>query len=147
MAFFHHIAAFSLFSALIYQGIVIRKPFTQQTAQSLIKSDQLYGLSALTILLVGFARVLYLEKGAAFYFHSMPFIIKISLFVLIGILSIYPSVTFFSWRTTIKKHQFPDVSLTTLTRIRRVIYIEVAALIAVILCAAMMAKGVGYIAY
>lgn len=145
MAFFHHLAAFGLFSALMYQFVLIRKPFSQQIAQSLINTDQLYGLSAVAILLVGFARVFHFEKGEDYYFHSLPFIIKISLFVVVGILSIYPTVKFLSWRTAIKQHQTPQVSSNTLASIRRVIYIELAAVVAIMLCAAMIAKGVGYI--
>lgn len=145
MAFFHHLAAFGLFAALVYEFILIRKPFNLQTAQSLLKTDQLYGLSAVAILAIGFARVFHFEKGETYYFHSLPFIIKISLFALVGILSIYPTVKFISWRTTLKQNQVPQVNAATLTNIRRIIHIELAALVAIILCAAMMAKGVGFI--
>ena len=145
MAFFHHLAAFGLFAALVYEFILIRKTFTQQTAQSLLKTDQLYGASAVAILVIGFARVFHFEKGEAYYFHSAPFIIKISLFALVGILSIYPTVKFLSWRTALKQNQLPQVNTATLAHIRRIIHLELAALVAILLCAAMMAKGVGYI--
>lgn len=145
MAFFHHLAAFTLFAALVYEFILLHKPFNQQTAQSLLKTDQLYGLSAVTILAIGFARVFHFEKGADYYFHSAPFIIKISLFALVGILSAYPTIKFLSWRSALKQNQLPQVDPATLTTIRRIIHIELVALVAIILCAAMMAKGVGFI--
>lgn len=144
MAFLHHIAAFSLFSALVAEFILIRKPFTVDTAKSLLNIDQVYGLSAITILMVGFGRVFYFEKGGDYYFHNWPFIIKMSLFAVVGILSIYPTVKFLSWRNALKQQQLPQVSDTTLTTIRRLIHIELIAVVAIILCAAMMAKGVGY---
>jgi len=145
MAFFHHLAAFGLFTALVYELILIRHPFTQQTAQSLLITDRLYGISAVAILVIGFVRVFYFEKGAAYYFHSAPFIIKISLFALVGILSAYPTIKFLSWRSALKQNQLPQVDPTTLITIRRIIHIELVALVAIILCAAMMAKGVGFI--
>jgi len=145
MAFLHHLAAFTLFAALVYEFILLRKPFSLQTAQSLLKTDQVYGIAAVTILIIGFGRALHFEKGEAYYFHSLPFIVKISLFLLVGILSIYPTVKFLSWRSALKRQQLPQVSEETLTMIRRLIHIELFAVIAIMLCAAMMAKGVGYL--
>ncbi|HEY0893986.1 MAG TPA: DUF2214 family protein [Cellvibrio sp.] len=144
MAFLHHLAAFTLFAALVYQFILLHKPFSVQTAQSLLHTDQIYGISAVTILVIGFGRALHFEKGEAYYFHSLPFIVKISLFALVGILSIYPTVKFLSWRSSLKQQQLPQVSATTLNIIRRLIHIELAAVVAIMLCAAMMAKGIGY---
>lgn len=144
MAFIHHLAAFSLFSALVYESILLRQPFSLPVAKSLLKTDQLYGLAAVTILIIGFGRAMHFEKGEEYYFHSLPFIVKISLFALVGILSIYPTVKFISWRNALKLQQLPQVNPATLVRLRRVIYIELIALVAIMLCAAMMAKGVGY---
>lgn len=144
MAFLHHLAAFALFAALVYEFILIRKPLSLQTAQSLLKTDQIYGIAAVAILIVGFGRVMHFEKGEAYYFHSLPFIVKISLFVLVGVLSIYPTVKFLSWRNSLKQQKLPHVSAATLNTIRRLIHIELAAVVGIMLCAAMMAKGVGY---
>jgi putative membrane protein len=40
---------------------------------------------------VGLLRVFFLEKGAAYYFRSVPFIVKLSPFAAVGLLSIYPT--------------------------------------------------------
>ncbi|MDF3012872.1 MAG: putative rane protein, partial [Cellvibrio sp.] len=127
MAFLHHLAAFTLFSTVVYELILLRKPFDVQTAQSLLKTDQIYGISAVTILIIGFGRAMHFEKGEAYYFHSLPFIVKISLFALVGILSIYPTIKFLSWRSVLKQQQLPQVSETTLNIIRCLIHIELAA--------------------
>lgn len=145
MAFLHHLAAFTLFAALAYEVILLRQPFTLRAAQSLLRVDQIYGIAAVAILVIGFGRVMHFEKGEDFYFHSLPFIVKISLFLLVGILSIYPTVKFLSWRGALKQQQLPQVSEETLSMIRRLIHIELVAVIAIMLCAAMMAKGVGYV--
>ncbi|MCE3252878.1 MAG: hypothetical protein K0Q67_1898 [Cellvibrio sp.] len=144
MAFLHHLAAFALFSTVVYELILLRKPFDVPTAQSLLKTDQVYGISAVAILIIGFGRAMHFEKGEAYYFHSLPFIVKISLFALVGILSIYPTIKFLSWRSVLKQQRLPQVSETTLNTIRCLIHIELAAIIGIMLCAAMMAKGIGY---
>lgn len=145
MAFGHHLAAFSLFAALVYEWILIRKPFSLATAQSLLKADQIYGLSAVAILLLGFARVFHFEKGADYYFHSLPFLIKITLFALVGLISAYPTMVFLSWRKSLKQQLLPQVSDDRMRLLQRIIHLELVALIVILLCAALMARGVGYL--
>ncbi len=145
MAFGHHLAAFSLFAALVYEWILIRKPFDLATAQALLKTDQVYGISAVAILLLGFARVFHFEKGPDYYFHSLPFILKISLFALMGLISAYPTMIFLSWRKSLKQQLLPELSHNRSRLLHRIIQLELAILIAILLCAALMAKGVGYL--
>ncbi len=73
-----------------------------QRARQLQLADLAFGASAGTILVVGFLRVFYFEKGSSYYFHSVPFIAKLTLFVIVSLLSIYPTVEFLSWRKHVK---------------------------------------------
>ena len=57
-------------------------------------SDAVYGVAATVLLVVGLLRVFYTEKGAAYYFASFTFLAKLALFVVVGILSIYPTIKF-----------------------------------------------------
>jgi Predicted membrane protein (DUF2214) len=43
-------------------------------------------------------RVFFFEKAASYYFHSDAFLTKFSLFILVSLLSIIPTVEFLSWR-------------------------------------------------
>ena len=94
--------------------------------------------------MVGFLRVFYFEKGASYYFHSVPFIAKLSLFVAIALLSIYPTIEFLSWTKSLKQGQVPSVAPSKLQAIRAIIHWELAGIVLLILCAALMAKGIGY---
>ena len=85
----------------------------------------------------------YFEKGAAYYFHSVPFIAKLTLFAIIGLLSIYPTVQFLSWRNALKQGAVPTIDSTKLRAIRTLIHWELAALVFLLLCAALMARGIG----
>ena len=104
-----------------------------------------FGLSAGVVLVVGLLRVFYFEKGASYYFHSAPFIAKLSLFVIVGLLSIYPTVEFASWSKSLKQGRMPALTVSKIASIRSVIHWELAAVVAIILCAALMARGVGYL--
>jgi len=143
-AFLHHLAAFALVAALAVEFVVIRGELTLGTARQLQRIDMVFGLSSGVVLVVGLLRVFYFEKGASYYFHSAPFIAKLSLFAIVGLLSIYPTLEFASWSKSLKQGQMPALTDRKIASIRSVIHWELAGVVLIILCAALMAKGVGY---
>jgi putative membrane protein len=142
-AFLHHLAAFVLFAALIVEFVTIKDEITVRVAQRLLKADAVLGVAAAILLGVGILRVIYFEKGADYYLHSVPFIAKFSLFVLTALLSIYPTVRFMAWRPAVRKGQPPVIDAGAVRKIRRVLHIELAGVFVIILMAALMARGVG----
>ena len=108
-AFLHHIAAFMLFAALVVEFVLIKDEITLRTAQRLLRIDAAFGISAGVVLVVGILRVIFFEKGTDYYLHSLPFFVKISLFVILGLLSIYPTVKFMAWRPAVKQGQPPEL--------------------------------------
>ena len=142
-AFLHHIAAFTLVAALVLEFVLIKDEFNIKTARRLQIADIVFGVSAGVVLIVGFLRVYYFEKGAAYYFHSLPFIAKLTLFTLIGLLSIYPTIVFLSWRKSLKAGRLPVVSNGKRRLIRSLIHWELIAVVLLMLGASLMARGVG----
>jgi putative membrane protein len=142
-AFLHHLFAFALVSAVVAEFLIVRTEVTVASARLLLKVDMAYGISALCLLIVGFARVLYFEKGAAYYFHNEAFHAKLGLFLLVGLVSIYPTVKFMSWRGALRQGRLPEIDEATIGKLRRVLHLEVAALPFILLCAALMARGIG----
>jgi putative membrane protein len=92
---------------------------------------------------VGLARVVYFEKGAAYYFHNAAFIGKLSLFLAIGLLSIYPTVVFLSWKKSLEESRLPQAPAAQLRAVRRIVHLELAGVVLILLCAALMARGIG----
>src|SRR6185295_18986512 len=118
-AFLHHLAAFTLVAALAVEFILIRGELNLGTARKRQLVDMVFGMSSGVVLAVGLLRVFYFEKGASYYFHSAPFIAKLSLFAIVGLLSIYPTVTFLSWRTSLNQGLVPVVDASKISFIRR----------------------------
>ena len=85
----------------------------------------------------------YFEKGASYYFHNASFIAKFSLFILVALLSAYPTVQFRSWRAAVNQQQAPSVSPQKLRVIRAVIHWELGGIVVIILFAVLMARGIG----
>jgi len=145
LAFLHHAAAFLVVAAVMVELVLIKGELTVGAARSLLRMDGLYGLSASVVLVVGFLRVFYTEKGSAYYFGSGTFIAKIVLFGVVALLSIYPTVQFLRMRTALRQNQAPAFDAAKLRTIRRIVHIELVLLFVIILCAALMARGIGFI--
>ena len=140
-AFFHHVAAFTLVAALAVELVLIRQELTLATARRLPIVDAVLGASASVLLVVGLMRVFFFEKGADYYFHSHAFLTKLSVFIAVALLSIIPTVEFLSWRKDLRKGQVPAVSDHKLRFLRNVIHGELIAVVIILLCAAIMARG------
>jgi putative membrane protein len=142
-AFLHHLAAFALVSAIAAEFLMIREELTLRSARRILFADMIIGIAAATVLVAGLLRVFFFEKGADYYAHNAFFIAKISLFVAIALLSIYPTREFLSWRKGLNDGRLPAIAADKLQSIRRVIHLELAGIGLILLCAALMAKGIG----
>jgi putative membrane protein len=142
-AFLHHVAAFTLVSAIGIELALFSQTPTVAQARKLRIIDAHYGMAALAILIIGFARVFHFEKGSAYYFHNGWFITKLALFAIVGLLSIYPTVVFGKWKGAIQRGEAPVVSAEAARRIRLCLILELAGIAGILLAAPLMARGIG----
>lgn len=144
-AFLHHVAAFTLFSTLVIEHVHLRDSPNVITAKKIQRADLVFGISAAVILVVGLLRVFFFEKGPTYYLHSVPFHAKLTLFILVGLLSIIPTREFLAWRKFTSEGRSPEIAAEKLQWIRTIVRIELAGVLLIILCAALMARGIGSI--
>jgi len=140
-AFLHHVCAFTLVSALAIEFVLIRSELTLSSARRLQVTDLVLGIAAGALLVVGLMRVFFFEKGASYYFHSHAFLAKFSLFIVVGLLSIIPTMEFLSWRGALTAGQVPAIAAKKLRMVTAIIHGELAAVVIIVLCAAIMARG------
>src|SRR6266542_1961292 len=143
-AFIHHLAAFSLVAALVVEAVLVTNGLTLRTARVVQRADMVLGAAAVVLFVVGLGRVFHYEKGWASYSSSLPFIAKFSLFILVALLSIYPTLVFLSWRRPLRLGEALTGMDDRLRPVRLLIYLELVGVVAIILCAALMAKGIGF---
>jgi putative membrane protein len=143
-AFLHHGAAFMVFASLVVQRVLTRDPLTIVTARRVLDADRIFGIAAGVLLVVGMLRVGFFEKGPGYYWHSAPFIAKLSLFVIVGLLSIYPTIEFLKWRKPLREGMLPVLSAEKMEKVQRVIGMELGGVMLIIVCAALMARGIGF---
>jgi putative membrane protein len=145
LAFVHHLAAFLVFAALLVELVLLRGELTVASARSLLRMDALYGIAAAAVLAAGLLRVFYTEKGAAYYFASGSFLAKLALFVVVGLLSIYPTVKFLPWRKALREQRLPVFDSAALRTARVIVHAELTLLVIILVLAPMMARGVWFL--
>jgi putative membrane protein len=143
LASLHHICVFGLFVILAAEMVLVRPGMSAQTVMRVARIDGLYGILAGLVLVVGALRVFYGAKGASFYTHNPMFWTKIGLFVLIGLLSIPPTLNYIRWRKALRDNPNALPGPDAIQATRKLIHIEFALLFLLPILAAMMARGIG----
>lgn len=144
MAFLHHLAAFTVASSLVAEVVLFKPPLSVAQARRLLATDSIFGISAGAVLVIGLLRVFYFEKGAAYYFHDAFFLTKLAAFIAAGLISIYPTVLFLSWRKVLREGVAPQIPPSQVRRARLCLMLELTAITLILLCAPFMARGFGF---
>ena len=145
-AFIHHVAGFALVGALASELALFNATPSLQRARILRRADMTYGISAGVLLVAGLLRVFYFEQGESYYFQNLFFILKLTLFATIGLLSIYPTVVFLSWKKQLEAGVVPQLTDLQAKRLRTIILSELAGVVGILACAPLMARGIGNLA-
>jgi putative membrane protein len=104
--------------------------------------DMLYAIAAVVLLLTGLARTWWGIKGTAWYWHQPLLHLKLTLFVVIGLMSIKPTLLFGRWRKRLAATgELPPEA--EVKQARRWVMIEAHLLVLVPLAATLLARGVG----
>jgi len=143
MAALHHLFAFTLVACVVYEFIAYRKSLSIEEARRIQRVDIAYGISAGLLLVVGLLRVFMFEKGVNFYIHSPFFWVKMTAFVIVGLLSIDPTIRYIRWNKALSRNIAPEINETEFKRTRLLLWLEVIGIVIILLAAPMMARGIG----
>jgi len=143
VAFVHFLAFFVLTTTLVLQLGLLSDSISVATARRIRRADRVSGIAAILVLAFGFLRVYYFEKGADYYFDNTFFLIKLALFIAAALISSYPTVCYARWGPELKQEIAPEISASTLLRIRKIIHYELIGILGILICASLMAKGFG----
>ncbi len=142
LAIAHHLLIFILFGILVSELVLVRKNMSAPEVRRVAAIDLWYGIVALLIVIVGFSRAIFAAKGWAYYSANSFFWAKIGVFVLIAVLSIWPTLKFIGWR-----RHFQGVGAApeaaAVTWVTRILWLETALFALLPAFAAAMARGYG----
>ncbi|MFM7314229.1 MAG: DUF2214 family protein, partial [Cyanobium sp.] len=97
VAYVHYLSFMLCFGALVLERRLIQANPDRQTATLMVITDVVYGIAALALLLSGIARVLHFGQGSPFYTENPLFWWKVGLYLSVGGLSLYPTITYILW--------------------------------------------------
>jgi putative membrane protein len=143
LAVLHFLLILALVGILGAEAGLVHEGMDGMQANRVAVLDRSYGGAAGLLLVVGFLRVFYGAKGAAFYLQNPVFWAKIAVFALTATLSILPTVKFIAWQRRARKEPGFRPAATDIRSVRRLIGVQVALLAAIVLLAGMMARGYG----
>tara|TARA_B100001063_G_scaffold228308_1_gene239542 strand:- start:498 stop:935 length:438 start_codon:yes stop_codon:yes gene_type:complete len=90
--YFHFIGIIFLSGTLAHQHLLLRGDVTNANFKDVCKTDIFYGLSALVVLITGLLLWLGVGKEASFYSSNPLFHVKFTMFVLMALFSIVPTM-------------------------------------------------------
>ena len=143
LAILHHILAFGLVAMLMAESVLVNPGMTGETARRVAGIDAGYGGASVLLILVGFARVFMAAKGWAWYQDNVWFWGKIAAFLIVGLLSVPPTLRYIRWRRAFVENPGWAPDATEIASTRRWIGLEVVGIGVVIVLAATMARYQG----
>lgn len=143
-AYLHYLGFMLAFSALVVEVFNLKKEMTLDEAKRVAFADAAYGVAATGILITGVLRVLYFGKGTDYYLNNPYFYAKISIFFLVSLFSLYPTITFISWFKDLQKGLPPSLEIAQVNRLSWLIKGELFGFTLLPLLAAVMARSSGY---
>ncbi len=141
-AYLHYLGLMLAFGALVVESQTLKKDLSLEEAWRVVTADTIYGLSATIILITGILRVIYFGKGSDYYLSNPVFYTKIGIFILVSLLSLYPTFSFLSWIKNLRDSKPPNLELLQVQRLSWLIKGELVGLALIPLFAAILARGI-----
>lgn len=142
LAYAHFAAILTLVVFLTSEAALCRTEWLNAAVvRRLNRVDTIYLFAALAVLATGVLRTLLGAKGTAWYWHQPLLHLKLTLFVVIGLMSIRPTLAFRRWLKALDR----DGSLPAEAEVRnarRWVMVQAHLLLLVPLAATMLARGV-----
>jgi putative membrane protein len=142
LAYAHFVAILTLVVFLSSEAALCRPEWLNAAVvRRLARVDTIYMFAALAVLATGLARTGWGVKGMAWYWHQPLLHLKLTLYVVIGLISIKPSRAFGRWRRQLESQgSLPPED--EVRGVRRLVMLQAHLLVLVPLAATMLARGV-----
>ena len=134
----HFIFILIMTSALIGEALLLKPVMTRSDLKTMAKLDAVYGLSAVLLVAAGLTLWLGVGKPAEYYTQNPVFHLKLTLAVVIGLISIYPTVFY------LKKSRGNDLQeqIPVPTGIQKAVILQIALLALIPMLAILAARGI-----
>ena len=141
--YLHFIGVMALMATLLAEYLALQPNLNRPLIQRLALLDLCYGIAAGIVFITGILRFAYFGKGMPYYLGHPLFYVKVGLFLLIALISTYPTVRFLSWRRTFNQNPCFEIEMNSINQLRHLICLEIGLLITIPFFAVLIARGIG----
>jgi putative membrane protein len=143
LAYLHILAILTMVVFISSEAALCRVQWLNAAVvERLAKVDMVYGLAAIAVLATGVARTWWGMKGTAWYWTNPLLHVKLTLFIIIGVTSIFPTLTYLRWRKALRSTGTLP-SEAEIKKTRRLVMIQAHLLVLIPLVAVFLARGFG----
>jgi len=135
--YLHFFGIIVLSASLVTEHVLLSVDTSDKKFKRLAAIDSIFGLSAVIVLVAGLLLWFVLGKPSEFYTHNWIFHTKLTLFAVIGCLSVFPTIFFIRNRNSLVEAVVVPRSIVMIVRT------ELTLLLFIPLCATFMAHGFG----
>lgn len=143
LAIAHHLAVFTLVALFAAEFVLVRPGIDGARIGQLARIDGAYGAVAGIVIVVGIIRVIFGASGWEYYVANYAFWAKMAAFLVMGVLTIPPTMAFRNWVKAQSADPGYAPPLAEVKRQRRFIHMQALALLFIPIFAAAMARGYG----
>ena len=143
LAYLHLLAILTMVVFISSEAALCRVQWLNAAVvERLAKIDLVYGIAAIMVLATGVARTVWGVKGTAWYWTNPLLHVKLTLFIVIGIVSIFPTMTYLRWRKALRAGGSVP-SEGEIKKTRKLVMVQAHLIALIPLVAVFLARGFG----
>jgi putative membrane protein len=143
LAYLHFLAILTMVVFISSEAALCRVEWLNAAAvERLARVDMVYGIAAIAVLATGIARTWWGMKGTAWYWTNPLLHVKLGLFIIVGVLSIFPTLTYFRWRKAVRSSGTLPAE-AEIRKTRKLVMIQAHLIALIPLVAVFLARGFG----
>ena len=143
LAYLHLLAILTMVVFISSEAALCRVQWLNAAVvERLAKVDLVYGIAAIMVLATGVARTVWGVKGTSWYWTNPLLHVKLGLFIIVGVLSIFPTLTYFRWRKTLRSTGKLPVE-DDIKKTRKLVMVQAHLIALIPLVAVFLARGFG----
>ncbi|HSV57829.1 MAG TPA: DUF2214 family protein [Variovorax sp.] len=143
LAYVHFLAILTMVVFISSEAALCRVEWLNKAVvERLARIDLVYGIAAMVVLASGIARTVWGVKGSGWYWSNPLLHIKLTLFIIVGVISIFPTLTYMRWRKAVRASgALPGEA--QIRKTRKLVMIQAHILVLIPLAAVFLARGFG----
>jgi len=143
LAYLHLLAILTMVVFISSEAALCRVQWLNAAVvERLAKVDLVYGIAAIMVLATGVARTVWGVKGTSWYWTNPLLHVKLTLFIIVGVISIFPTMTYFRWRKALRATGALPAEADIL-KTRKLVMIQAHLIALIPLVAVFLARGFG----